>query len=447
MTSALPPVETLRFTPCAIVAVVVAAMPSLATAQEWLLRGGAAARSEYSDNYFFTTDNPDSAFVASISPFVTAARRTETSEVAALLTVGANKVWGTNPNLDYLSGRAAISGGLREERSAWRGDVGYSRAPSLQSSATPDGIIFTLVYANAATANGAYTYQVDDRWTLEARAGGYDNRYTSVRGEASLQDNRGYSAGGSVRYTYSERTHLSVDAGYTYYSSDIERADSVTTVFGVAHSFSPDLKVSGSVGYFWSDTKRTQSASLNRERDEGPLFGGDLSYLLSDRSRLVVRVSERLTPTAAGDLSRQDTALAGFSYRATDRLTARVGASYTRDKFLSGTGSTVTNSYLVGEIGATYQIAERWTLDAGYRYTRASYPVELSEPRANVAFISIGYNWPDASFTNWVGSRPDTSGLPGAGPVPLTEPFGRTPSELSGPTNVDAPLFEPYFIP
>ena len=35
--------------------------------------------------------------------------------------------------------------------------------------------------------------------------------------------------------------------------------------------------------------------------------------------------------------------------------------------------------------------------------------------------MSIGYNWPGASVTDWVGARLDTQGLPGAGPVPLSE--------------------------
>ena len=104
-----------------MLAVAVVALPGLSTAQEWSVRSGAVARSEYSDNYFFTAENPESAFVASISPFVTAARRTESSEVAALLAVGANRTWGTNPNLDFVSGRVGLTGTMREERSSWRG--------------------------------------------------------------------------------------------------------------------------------------------------------------------------------------------------------------------------------------------------------------------------------------------------------------------------------------
>ena len=152
-----------------------------------------------------------------------------------------------------------------------------------------------------------------------------------------------------------------------------------------------------------------------------------------------------MTPTAAGELARQHTALAGFSYRVTERLTARLGVSYTRDKFLQAAAGSSTNRNVVAEVGATYQIAERWTLDAGYRHTQARYAQELSEPRANVAFISIGYNWPESSFTNWVGSRADLSALPGAGSMSFGDTFGQ--SEPSRAPGLDVPLPDSYFIP
>ena len=72
-------------------------VPSLAKAQAWSVQSGVAARVEYNDNYFFTANNAQSAFTASVTPFVTAARRTETSDVTALLAVGANKVWLWDP--------------------------------------------------------------------------------------------------------------------------------------------------------------------------------------------------------------------------------------------------------------------------------------------------------------------------------------------------------------
>ena len=77
-----------------IVVTLAALVPSVAAAQAWSVQSGVAARGEYNDNYFLTPTNQQSAFTASVSPFVTAARRTETTDVTALLAVGLNRVWG-----------------------------------------------------------------------------------------------------------------------------------------------------------------------------------------------------------------------------------------------------------------------------------------------------------------------------------------------------------------
>ena len=148
------------------------------------MQSGFAARGQYTDNYFFTANNQQSAFTASVSPFVTAARRTEASDVTALLAVGANKVWLWDPSetTNYLSGRLGLNGSLREERSTWTGNISFSRAPTLQNVLTQTGTNLALVYTNTAAVNGAYTYALTERWSLGATAGGYGNWYEGVEG-------------------------------------------------------------------------------------------------------------------------------------------------------------------------------------------------------------------------------------------------------------------------
>ena len=96
-------------------------VPSVAAAQAWSIQSGATARGEFNDNYFFTSTNRQSAFTASVSPFVTAARRTETTDVTAVLAVGLNQVWGPSPTTDYVSGLLGLNGAVNDERSKWIG--------------------------------------------------------------------------------------------------------------------------------------------------------------------------------------------------------------------------------------------------------------------------------------------------------------------------------------
>jgi hypothetical protein len=427
----------------ALVAVAFASWPAVAAADGWSVQSGFSARGQYTDNYFLTTTGKESGFTASISPFVTAARRTETSEVTAVLAVGANKVWGLSENIDYLSGLLGLDGSLRDARSTWTGNISFSRAPTLQNQLTQRGNVLALAYTNSASANGGYTYELTERWSLGARAGAFDNRYSSVQsGGGSLQDTRGYYGGGTIGYAYSERTQFNLVAAYSHYTSNITRSDSVTTTLGFVHKFSPQLTISASVGQFWSDIEATQTALVcpttpalcdsglvprvpittgETRSDSGQLYGGNISYAFSERTSLTAFLSENLAPSSAGTLTKTDSTGATLSHSFSERLTARLGAGYIRQVFPSGLAGLSTTNYYAGEVGASYLLAERWRLEAGYRYTRAEYAQTGSAPQSNAVFVSIGYNWPGASFTDWVGVRLNTQGLPGAGPVPLSE--------------------------
>jgi long-subunit fatty acid transport protein len=249
-------------------------------------------------------------------------------------------------------------------------------------------------------------------------------------------------------------------AVYSYTASDITRSGAVTTTLGFVHQFSPQLTISASVGGFWSDIEATRTAlvcpttpilcdtgvvprlpitSGEQRRDNGQLYGGSITYALSERTQFVATLSEGVSPSSTGTLTKTDSAGATLSHRFSERLTGRLGATYLRTVFPSGvSGFSTTNSY-VGEVGVSYLLAERWRLDAGYRYTRAEYTQQsLGEPQSNVVFVSIGYNWPGASFTDWAGARLDTQGLPGAGPVALSDRSTVPPAAAAVPGAADA---------
>ncbi|MET1081618.1 MAG: outer membrane beta-barrel protein [Burkholderiales bacterium] len=443
-------------------------VPSVAAAQAWSIQSGATARGEFNDNYFFTSTNRQSAFTASVSPFVTAARRTETTDVTAVLAVGLNQVWGPSPTTDYVSGLLGLNGAVNDERSKWIGAISFVRAPSLQSAQTQSGIELVRAYTNTASVNGGYSYALTERWSVGATAAWYDNSYDAVEGGSTLSDNRGYNAGATANFRYSERTRFTGAAVFSHYASDITRNDAMTATLAVVHEFSPKLTLSAAVGGFWSDIEVTQTAlvcpttpilcdtgvaqrvpisSGQQRRDSGPLYGGGIGYAFSERTQLAVALSQNLAPGSTGTLTRTNNASAALSHRYSERLTGRLGAGYTRTSFPTGLSGSFSNTYYVGGIGASYQLAERWLLDAGYRYTRAEYSDDPSRPASNVVFISVGYNWPGTSFTDWVGTGviPDYS--PGAGPISLPERRPVPPSGESPSAPVERSPFDVFTIP
>ncbi len=427
------------------------AAPSIGIAQELGVRAGVAARSEYTDNYFYTGDDPQWAFTASIVPFVTAERRTETSEAAAILAVGGNRVWGPSPVTDYWSARLGLDGALRDAKTTWTGNVSYFRNPSLQNTITPAGVFLALAYLDNAVANGAVTYQLTERWSIGATAGAYLNRYDAVESDGTFQNNRGYYAGGTAGYLYSDATQVRFSAVYSYFSSDLTTSDYVTATAGVMHRFSPQLTVSATVGGFWSSTDTAPGVPpVPNSRDRGWLFGGSLDYAPSERTRLYASLSESIAPSGTGAITKSEAAGASLTHVIAERLSGRAGISYSRTSFPTATSGSFDQDTLAGEIGATYRIAERWTIDCGYRYSRTNYSQNVPEPASNVVFLSIAYNWPGATFTGWVGTSQDTPRLPGAGPVTLPDrspAAPRAPSGSTGPSPFESSPFDRLPLP
>jgi hypothetical protein len=433
-----------------------AAGPVVAAAQAWVVQAGAAARTEYNDNYFFSTSNPEAAFTASVAPFLTAERQTETSDATVFLGVGFNRVWGPSPTTDYVSGRAGVSGAVYDERSAWAGAAAFSRAPQLQEGQTQAGTTLVLTYTNAATVNGAYSYALADRWWVGAVAGWYSNDYSTVEeGQGTLSDNHGYLGGITLDHRYSERTGFRSATMYSHYVSDITQSDVVVATLGVVHQFSPQLTLSASVGGYWSDTENQQTVlacptapalcrtgvtpvvlvpSGARRTDSGALFGGSLLYDFTEAWRGSVTFSQTIDPSGAGTIVKNSDALAAVSHRFTDRIIGRLGLTYTRTQLPSALSGSYTNDYYGGEVGAFFQLSEHWTLEAGYRYTQASYEADPFKPASNVAFVTIAYNRPAGVFTEWVGTRVGVADRRlGAGPISLPEARA-LPARLGSPT-------------
>lgn len=420
----------------------------LTMAQDWSVRSGVAARTEYTDNYFLTRDNEQSAWTASITPFATAARRTETSEVAALLAVGANKVWGQVPSTGYLSGRLALDGSISDERSKWYGTVSFVRTPSLQNVTNSAQTTLALAYTNTAAIGGGYSRYITERWSLGANVSAYNNKYHAVESDSAFADNHGYTADATATYIYSDRTRITAATDYLFNSSDAGRSDSVTATVRIVHQFSPRLTASLSAGGFWTQGKSTQSApagSGNRSTTD-PLFGGGIDFAFTERSHALMAYSENITPTGAGFVSKTDDAVVSFSHQYSDRLIGRLGAAYTRTSFPQVV-ATSSNKFYRAEIGASYRLAERWTLEMGYRYGIVRY-ASSGEPRSNLAFVSVAYNWPGASFTDWLGlgSLPDARSSVGTGP--LLRPDSRQgPSTTTPDVSPEQSPFDTLTVP
>lgn len=439
------------------------ALATQASAQPWTWQAGGAARAEFNDNYFFTSDARDSAFVGSIAPFVSGARRAETSEITAFLGVAGNKVWGASAARDYGSGRAAVTGSQWDAVSTVSGSASYSRLPSLQNTATPGGIVQTRAVDDFAAIDGAYSRALSERWSAGATVKAYSHRYDDLGTGATFQNNWAWQAGGTTGYAVSQQTQVALALLYSHLASEIERSDAITATLGIAHEVSPELTLSASGGGYWlkSDTARSAFACAPgsdgcgdegtrvRSRHDGGLYGGSVRWGLREGSTLLATVSDVLAPTGTGALSRSAIAALSVVQTYSERLTGRLAAGYTKTTFPTVATQSTERSY-AAEVGINYELAEGWTLDAGYRYVRTDYSGTGQNPRSNVIFLNVAYAWSQAPAVRWTPPQPDYGALPGAGPVPLRQHPTGAP-DLAAPQPVapdlDRSPFDPWSLP
>ena len=275
-----------------------------------------------------------------------------------------------------------------------------------------------LAYTNAAGVNGTYTYALTERWSVGAVASAYSNRYEGVSSGSSFSDNHGYYAGGNAGYAFSDRTQLTATAGYAYYSSDISHSDSATATLGLVHQFSPGLTISASGGGFWSDTTATQGAFTGsaRRATRRPVWRSDQLRLSPKIPRIVISLAENLAPSGAGVLSKSDKAGVSLSSRVLRSPYRSAGSELHPHDLPAGGNEFVQQQLLLRERSAfptDWQSAGRWTRVTGIREPNTRRTP--SEPTSNLAFLSIGYNWPGASFTGWVGQASGDAGIAGRG--------------------------------
>lgn len=442
----------------AVVVGLLASAHAPAHAQDWSVYGGVAARVEYNDNYFFTAPaqgvnagaQPQWGVTASVIPFVTAARRTEDSEVSAFAAIGGNKVWGPSPSSEYWSGNFALDGTLRDGVSRWTGRATFSRNPQLQTIVGDPGAVLGLAYTDLATVRGEYSRSIAERWTAGVNAGAYANHYDAVQTTGTLSNNHGFTGGGNLDYDYSDQTRISSALGYAYYTSDRTDNNSLTATLTAYYRLSPQLTLSASGGWFWTDATAQQPAigvplppSLSdRARSDGPLVGGSIAYV-GERARFAAALTQSLAPNGSGALGKIEDVSATYQYDFSEYVTGRIGATYQRITFPAIQSDAYDSDTLGAQVGLTYRFAERWRLEAGYQYTRAHYQQISGEPRSNVFFATIAYNWPGGSSTAWTGRAPDTQGFVGAGPIAAPDASRPTPP----PGAPERSPFEPFTLP
>jgi len=430
-------------------------VPALACAQEWGYRPGGSARIEFTDNYLLRAFDKQSATTYSVQPFITAYRRTETSQVNLLAGVGYNYVTGIPGDNDYWTGRLALDGAATFDRSLLGFNVSIARDNALVTETQQTGIVLGAgSVSTGSTAGLNYTYKLTERWSAGAFGSVYQNNYTTPSGSpTSLQNNSGYSAGGTLGYTLSPRTQLALTGTYAYYDSDITTNNTVTVQLAATHQYSEQLTVSGYGGYFWSKIDATQNVAVcpttptlcqlglvqfvtipggSNDSSGDTLFGGTVSYAYSQRTSFSVDASQSITPSGTGTITKATNVNAYAYHNFSERLRGRVGGTWTRSTIPGFNTDSFQTTYYSVIAGGSYNLSDAWLLDFGVRRDHSDQRGVNAD--ANVVFVSIGYNWPGTSMSSF-------SGLGGFTFPSASTGAGRPPEAIPGqPLGAQTPV-------
>jgi hypothetical protein len=430
-------------------AAIAAAAPALAGAQEWGWKVGGTARAEYTDNYGLSAFNEQSATTLSVAPFVVGYRRTETSQINLLAGIGYNYVIGLDQgNGDYWSGRLLLDGSTVVERSNYGFNVGIVRDTTLRTETQQTGTVFGPDNIRTGITGGVnYGYQLTERWNVGAFASAFSNDYSQYNFVATpnsaLQDNTGWNVGGNASYALTQRTQLTGTVSYGQYSSNITDNSNISATLAVSHQFSEKLTASAYGGYFWSDSETTQNVlvcptnpifcqlgfvpfvpvSVGTQRNStGTLFGGSINYQISERTSFSASVAQNLAPSGTGVVQKTTPFTTALFHSFNDRLSGRVGASWTESTVPGLDTSSFKNTYWSVGANVSYKLTEAWLLDAGIRHDNSDQRGLSAD--GNTLYVQIAYNWPGQSINDWQGfgafSLP--SAAPGAGTPPVLVP-------------------------
>jgi outer membrane protein assembly factor BamA len=382
-------------------------------------------------------------------------RHTETSDLAAVLTVGGNVVFGSQADSRYVDYGAAIDGTWRETSATTAAGASIGRTRSLQSQVTPAGVTFALLTTDSAAARGRYTRSLTERWSAEANGRIYANRYDAVSGANPTQDNHGFSLGARAVYQQSETTRVAYGLVASRSISAGQRSDTFAATIEFVRQHTPQLRTTAMLGGFDSLAPASfcsaggcdDTDSSARVRHGGWLYGTSVVYLPSARASVAAGAASDLAPSSTGPLLRSDTAYLSAGYEVTERMSARAGLRASWQRTLDHSSRS---DYYGGELGLSYRIAERWSLDAGYAYAHARYGNAQGSPSDNRVFVSVTYNGeglsllPTAPWTSGavlgsgVGVPPSAGApaAPGEPGLPLQPPGFPSP----GPASPGSPI-------
>jgi hypothetical protein len=385
------------------------ALPGAAYADEWAIDASASARLRNTDNLDLNAgDAKIRADVVSLSPDMRFSSRTEVRDVSGSIGIGANQV-SNHSERNTLDYHASALANWQGERASWSMMGSLLRDSTLQTELRQTGIVQAHLQRTNLVVQPSTSFQITETTALQASLNGsavryetnnsglidYDDRsatlgLTSALGERTtigVQVNeeifqttpattksRVASASATLRWQYSERLRLGLDAG-----SQRTVTDRQVTEYTCAQSF---------FGLFclrWIPVTRTLHT-----QDTTPNLNATANYAM-ERGDATLQISRRLTPNGSGSLISTNRVSLDGRYGWSERLSQSFSASSISSHYPEQTTADVR--YTAFGTTLSWQYDRQITVDAGVSRSEQRTVGGTAVARANEVFVALAYRW------------------------------------------------------
>ena len=371
-----------------------------AEAAEWSAEPSLSLRGVYNSNLILTAAPHTETWGYWVSPGVKFAGATENLEVSGRAAADFVSYYrGVDQSLTNLY--FPLSAKYRTERETFAFDGGFTRDNTLMGELQQTGVVLRFTQRNAWNVSPSWTHDLTDRLSVQV---GY--QYSSATYENGLQlglvDYTVNNGSTGLSYRLTERDEMRVTALVTEFLAP-DASDLRSSIYGGQLLWSRALTetisavISGG-GRLVDSAIGTGSA---RVEDSQVVWVGNLTLQKSwEDAKLTLETSSDIYPSGFGLLVRTSRAGINLSKDLNERLTLSFDAAVLLAESVASK-ATVTalpqNRYINVTPALRWKMAEWWTLDLNYTYSRREVESFNETAFSNAATVMLTYFPPKLS--------------------------------------------------
>ncbi|MEJ0036275.1 MAG: transporter [Gammaproteobacteria bacterium] len=266
-----------------------------------------------------------------------------------------------NASLDRDEEQLNFSFDWLGEKISWRAGANAARDTTLTSELGTTGLTQGNQRHETWSVSAGPSWSLTERWQLASNVGTSANRYPDEHDSLS---NYSYSTALlSTTYVLNEKVVVSLygTAGRLDSEGNGANTDDRSANVEVRYTLSPLSSVGASIGRSWvtSDAGRTQ----------GLLYSVNASRVF-EKGLLAFSMSRRQSPSGRALLTEADEARLSFVTQFTERLSATVGASYSKRRNVLQVFDVDLERvrYTRADVSLSWRMAPNWSLGFGGSY-------------------------------------------------------------------------------